>query len=72
MAAQLTAHRYKVKGDRIQIEEKDEVKERVGSSPDEADAVVIAWHRRRAAVKRPVAPKGPRAEPRGNTGWLAI
>lgn len=57
LAAQLTAHRYKLKGDDVQIEEKDEVKERVGSSPDESDAVVMAWHRRSASIKRPSPPK---------------
>lgn len=71
LAAQLAAHRYKVRKDKIQIEDKDEIKARVGSSPDESDAVVMAWHRRRAAIKRPSPPKkGPRRL--GPTGWMGV
>ncbi|MBO6858472.1 hypothetical protein [Roseibium sp.] len=41
--AQLTAHRWKLQGKKILIESKDDIKERTGSSPDEADAMVMAW-----------------------------
>lgn len=51
LAAQLTTPRYKLKGTDILIEDKDEIRKRVGSSPDDADSVVMAWHRRHAAVK---------------------
>lgn len=51
LTAGLTAARYKVRGTNILIEDKDEIKKRVGSSPDEADAVVMAWHRRKASLK---------------------
>lgn len=72
LAAQLCAHRYKVKKELILIEEKDEVKSRVGSSPDESDAVVMAWHRRRASIKRPsTAKKSERGSPRDQrTAWM--
>lgn len=72
LAAQLCAHRYTLRKDKVLIESKDEVKARAGSSPDEADAVVIAWHRRKAALKRPAPPKGAGMQPRGNTGWLQL
>ncbi|NKI61781.1 terminase [Labrenzia sp. PO1] len=51
--AQLTAHRWKMRGGRILIESKEEIKDRTGSSPDEADAVVIAleW-KDKAALKK--------------------
>lgn len=42
LTAELTAIRYEVRGGRIVIGPKDEVKERLGRSPDRADAVVLA------------------------------
>lgn len=71
LAAQLSAHRYKVRKDKIIIEEKDEIVKRVGSSPDESDSVVMAWHRRRASIKRPSAPKKPVA-PASRTAWMGV
>lgn len=71
LAAQLCAHRYKVKKDLILIEDKDEVKARVGSSPDESDAAVMAWHRRRASIKRPSAAKRKSQGSRdAQTAWM--
>lgn len=43
LAAELTAHKWKMTPRGIQIEEKADVKERLGRSPDRADAVVLAW-----------------------------
>lgn len=73
LAAQLAAHRYEIaRKDQIKIEDKDEIKSRVGSSPDEADAVVMAWHRRTASIKpRSTTPKSaPR--PRGAQDWMGL
>mgnify|MGYP000725359467 CR=1 FL=1 len=42
LKAQLTAHRWKMQGGRILIESKEDIKARTGSSPDEADAAVMA------------------------------
>lgn len=72
--AQLTAALWREKTGRIQIESKDAIKERLGVSPDEADAVVMAWHVRDRAIKD--AAKGGRPKLRspvrlGNTGWMA-
>jgi len=66
--AQLTAHRWKMKGGRILIESKEEIRERLGSSPDEADAMVeaLGWKDRaelRIAVQ---ATKGGRMAPLGD------
>ncbi|MBL4837745.1 MAG: terminase family protein [Kordiimonadaceae bacterium] len=46
LKAQLAAPRWKLRNQSIQIESKDDIKSRVGGSPDEADAVVIAWLKR--------------------------
>lgn len=51
--AQLTAHRWKNRGGKILIESKEEIKERLGSSPDEADGIVmgLGW-KDQAAYKK--------------------
>lgn len=45
--AQLTACRFKIKGDKLFVEEKADIIKRVGSTMDEADAIVMAWWARR-------------------------
>lgn len=69
LMAHLTAARYTVKGDRILLEDKDQIRVRLGVSPDDSDAVVMAWHRRRASIKRPSAPKRVSARP-GALSWM--
>ena len=51
LTAELTAARWKPKGDTIQVEDKDEIRHRLGGSPDRADAVMMAWHFRRRAMR---------------------
>lgn len=72
LMAELTAPRYLLKGTDILIETKDEIKKRVGGSPDGADAVVMAWHRRKAslkAVKEPI--RLPKLKPAHGAGsWM--
>lgn len=47
---QLTAPIFIIKGNVIFIEEKDELRKRLGSSTDEADAIIGAWHLREQAL----------------------
>lgn len=49
LTAQLTAPMHRYRGNTIFIEEKDELRKRLGSSTDEADAVLQAWHFRNIA-----------------------
>lgn len=54
---ELLAHEWKIQGGTIQILSKDNVKEKVGHSPDHSDAVVLGWHvrhegRRKVSAKR--------------------
>lgn len=56
LVAQLTAPRWTPRSGKILIESKDDIKERLGSSPDEADAVVIAWFIRHNAYRAPAKP----------------
>lgn len=53
LRAQLIAPHWKPKGKTLYIESKDELKKRLGSSTDEADAVIMAWlYRDQALVMR--------------------
>ena len=72
--AELTTPRYRVKGTNILIEEKAEVRKRVGSSTDRADAVIMAWNRRLAFMKVQARKTRPALsvsdyEP-SQTGWM--
>lgn len=73
LMAELTAARYTLRGTDILIESKDEIRARLGGSPDDADAVVMAWHRRKSAIK-PVNKeplRQPRYKPaRGVGSWM--
>ena len=50
--AQLTAPHYGYRGNTIVVEAKDDVRKRIGTSTDEADAVLQAWHAFPQAVAR--------------------
>jgi len=52
LAAQLAAPTWKPRGAAILIESKDDIRARIGSSTDDADAVILAWHRRDDAMAR--------------------
>jgi hypothetical protein len=50
LRAELLAPKWKLKAGRIYIEGKDEIKARLGRSPDLADALVLAWYADRRRV----------------------
>ena len=50
LAAQLAAPTWKLRGDAILIESKDDLRKRLGTSTDDADAVILAWHQRGSAI----------------------
>ena len=60
LAADLAAARWSVKGGRVAIESKDEVRARLGRSPDEGDAVVLAWWMDPLMVAAMQRSRGPR------------
>lgn len=70
LAAQLASPTWKLKGTAILIESKDEIKKRLGSSPDDADAVIMAWHKRDDALRRQTRPAGGRPRLVGGGGWM--
>jgi hypothetical protein len=51
LTAELTSARWRPKSDTIQVEDKDEIRHRLGGSPDRSDAVMMAWHFRRRAMR---------------------
>jgi hypothetical protein len=52
LAAQLAAPTWKLRNTAILIESKEEIRKRLGTSTDIADAVMIAWHLRDQALRR--------------------
>lgn len=58
LVAQLTAPVWKLRGALIQIESKDDLRKRLGSSTDDADAVIMAWwNRGKSLVRRAIKAK---------------
>ena len=55
--AQLTAARWRPRSGKIVIESKEDIRARLGSSPDEADAIVMAWLVRHNAYRAAAAAK---------------
>lgn len=58
LAAQLCAPVWRLRGTSIVIEQKDEIRKRLGTSTDKADAVLLAWHRRLRLWEEPVRRPG--------------
>lgn len=50
LRSQLTAAHYKINKGMLQVEEKDDIRKRIGTSTDEADAVMGAWQYREQAI----------------------
>jgi hypothetical protein len=71
LAAQLAAPTWRLRGNAILIESKDEIRKRLGASTDDADAVILAWHKRDDALRRQTKRK---LEPgRGMIGgWMGV
>ena len=43
LAAELTAHTYVFRGDKLWVEEKEQVRDKLGRSPDGADACALTF-----------------------------
>lgn len=69
--AEGSSPRWQLKGGKIYIESKEDIRDRIGASPDVFDAMVMAWHiRARGVVKQmrkspnsPIARNVPEANP---------
>lgn len=71
LQAQLTAPTWKLRGTRIIVESKDDIRARLGSSTDEADAIIMAWYFRDKAIARRIV-KASAKKPRGTSDPLAM
>lgn len=73
LLADLTAPRYKVGARGIQLEAKEDLKPRLGRSPDDGDAVVLAWSQGQAlAIRKHNNRFGPGQRPVVNLGYSAM
>lgn len=73
LKAQLTVARYTLRGTRIVIEDKKDIRKRLGCSTDEADCVMQAWRRRTAAIRRSKLPDTKALQPNLTPtpdGWM--
>ena len=70
LAAQRPAPTWKPRGAAILIESKDDIRERLCSSTDDADAVILAWHRRADAMVRRQPGLAPVEVDAGPYGWM--
>jgi hypothetical protein len=59
-----------LRGKAILIESKDDIKKRLGASTDDADAVILAWHRREDAAARHQPREEPAARHNFAGGWM--
>lgn len=66
LLAELTTPRWKLVGTDILIESKDDIRKRVGSSPDRADVICQLWHRKPYAALIALAGKAPVG------GWQSV
>lgn len=57
LLADLTAPRWKLVGKKIQVESKDDIKERIGRSPDKGDAAIYAYNSKKIAKKSKPKPQ---------------
>jgi len=72
LAAQLAAPTWKLRGNAILIESKDDIRKRLGTSTDDADAVILAWHKRDDALRRQAKPKLNPGRYLGPGGWMGV
>ena len=56
LRAQLTVPHFDIRGKKLFVESKDEIRKRINSSTDEADAVLMAWEFREEAIMRALNP----------------
>lgn len=56
LRAQLTVPHYDIRGKKLLVESKEEIRKRINSSTDEADAVLMAWQYREDALYRLLNP----------------
>lgn len=73
LRADLASYHYSIEPRGIQIEDKDQIKKRIGRSPDKGDAVVMAWSEGMDALRKglvgPTATQRPERQRFANVGY---
>jgi hypothetical protein len=72
LAAQLAGPTWTLRGSSIVIESKEEIRKRLGGSTDDADAVILAWHRRADVLRRQSGRRLNPARGLGPGGWIGM
>ena len=72
LAAQLAAPTWRLRGNAIVIESKDEIRKRLGTSTDDADAVILARHKRDDALRRRTRRRLEPGRHLGPGGWMGV
>ena len=72
LAAQLAAPTWKLRGNAIVIESKDAIRKRLGTSTDDADAVILAWHKRDDGLRRKAGRRLYPGRHLGPGGWMGV
>jgi hypothetical protein len=72
LAAQLAAPTWRLKGNAIAIESKEDIYKRLGASTDDADAVILAWHKRDEALRRQGKPRLDPGRAMRTAGWMGV
>ena len=57
LRAQLIVPHFQIAGKELSVESKEQIRKRINSSTDEADAVLGAWQYRDAAIARALQPQ---------------
>jgi len=70
LAAQLAAPTWRLKGNAIAIESKEEIRKRLGASTDDADAVILAWSQREDVLRRQGKRRLQQGRHLGPFGWM--
>jgi len=70
LAAQLAGPTWRLKGNAIAIESKEEIRKRLGASTDDADAVILAWSQREDALRRQGKRRLQPGRHLGPYGWM--
>lgn len=70
LKAELTAPKWRLRGNAILIESKEELIDRLGASTDAADAVILAWHEREEALRNSTRSSSSGSSSSGS-GWAA-
>jgi hypothetical protein len=69
LLADLAAPRFKVVGDKLRVESKEDIIKRLGRSPDRGDAVTYAWHGIGSVASYEYRSVAPRRFGRMSRGW---